>query len=215
MSLDPCQGRLTLQPFVYLGGEGSGLSPELRDLCDLFLTVPARKALHPAVDSLNVSVATGTIWSTPHRPRVSALILIPFLSSQESFCIVSSLEGHDDVDDHVAGLFTRAASHLLPTVLNDWIRSSIRHQLIDPPESIDPRPQPGEVLQKQLHLFFEEWTRGELFETSRPLRGQITTNISQSKSLLIERGDQGPRRLLSEVVIVSYPEYLLTWNQCL
>lgn len=44
----------------FVGGEGFGLSPELRELCNVFLTVPPRRELHPAVDSLNVSVATGT-----------------------------------------------------------------------------------------------------------------------------------------------------------
>lgn len=43
----------------FVGGEGFGLSPELRELCDVFLTVPPRRELHPAVDSLNISVATG------------------------------------------------------------------------------------------------------------------------------------------------------------
>lgn len=41
------------------GGEGFGLSTELRELCEVFLTVPSRRQLHPAVDSLNISVATG------------------------------------------------------------------------------------------------------------------------------------------------------------
>lgn len=47
------------------GGEGFGLSPQLRALCDVLLTIPPRRDLHPGVESLNVSVATGTdakIW---------------------------------------------------------------------------------------------------------------------------------------------------------
>lgn len=44
---------------IFAGGEGFGLSAELRELCSAFLTVPSRRELHPAVDSLNVSVATG------------------------------------------------------------------------------------------------------------------------------------------------------------
>lgn len=43
-----------------LGGEGSGLSTALRALCDALLTIPPRRDLNPGVESLNVSVATGT-----------------------------------------------------------------------------------------------------------------------------------------------------------
>lgn len=45
---------------VLLGGEGDGLSSELRQLCDVLLTISPRRDLLPGVESLNVSVATGT-----------------------------------------------------------------------------------------------------------------------------------------------------------
>ncbi|XP_062844911.1 rRNA methyltransferase 1, mitochondrial [Trichomycterus rosablanca] len=61
-SVVPCSDfRMSKPTLLLMGGEGSGLSPELRELCDVFLTVPARSDLHPAVDSLNVSVATGIL----------------------------------------------------------------------------------------------------------------------------------------------------------
>ncbi|KAK1787535.1 hypothetical protein P4O66_016031 [Electrophorus voltai] len=50
-------------PRVLAGGEGYGLSRDLRELCDVWLTIPPRRDLHPAVDSLNVSVATGVLAS--------------------------------------------------------------------------------------------------------------------------------------------------------
>ncbi|KAK3527349.1 hypothetical protein QTP86_021948 [Hemibagrus guttatus] len=53
--------KMSKPTLLLMGGEGFGLSPELRELCDVFLTVPPRRALHPAVDSLNVSVATGIL----------------------------------------------------------------------------------------------------------------------------------------------------------
>ncbi|XP_017553097.2 rRNA methyltransferase 1, mitochondrial [Pygocentrus nattereri] len=53
--------RMSKPTLLLMGGEGFGLSPELRQLCDILLTVPPRRDLHPAVDSLNVSVATGIL----------------------------------------------------------------------------------------------------------------------------------------------------------
>ncbi|TSL34522.1 rRNA methyltransferase 1, mitochondrial [Bagarius yarrelli] len=50
--------KMSRPTLLLMGGEGLGLSPELRELCDVFLTIPPRRELHPAVDSLNVSVAT-------------------------------------------------------------------------------------------------------------------------------------------------------------
>ncbi|XP_036436255.1 rRNA methyltransferase 1, mitochondrial isoform X2 [Colossoma macropomum] len=53
--------RMSKPTLLLMGGEGFGLSPELRQLCDILLTIPPRRDLHPAVDSLNVSVATGIL----------------------------------------------------------------------------------------------------------------------------------------------------------
>lgn len=53
--------KMSRPTLLLMGGEALGLSPELRELCDVFLTVPPRRELHPAVDSLNVSVATGIL----------------------------------------------------------------------------------------------------------------------------------------------------------
>uniref|UniRef100_A0A3B1KGJ1 rRNA methyltransferase 1, mitochondrial n=1 Tax=Astyanax mexicanus TaxID=7994 RepID=A0A3B1KGJ1_ASTMX len=63
--------RITKPTLLLMGGEGFGLSPELRQLCDVLLTIPPRSGLHPAVDSLNVSVATATkglpeLWYRPN-----------------------------------------------------------------------------------------------------------------------------------------------------
>ncbi|XP_066518470.1 rRNA methyltransferase 1, mitochondrial [Hoplias malabaricus] len=58
----PCSDfRISKPTLLLMGGEGSGLSPELRQMCDSLLNIPPRRDLHPAVDSLNVSVATGII----------------------------------------------------------------------------------------------------------------------------------------------------------
>ncbi|XP_030648845.1 rRNA methyltransferase 1, mitochondrial [Chanos chanos] len=58
----PChEFRMTKPTLLLMGGEGVGLSPELRQTCDVLLTIPPRRDLHPAVESLNVSVATGIL----------------------------------------------------------------------------------------------------------------------------------------------------------
>ncbi|KAI4875714.1 hypothetical protein NFI96_005568 [Prochilodus magdalenae] len=63
-SVVPCSDfRMSKPTLLLMGGEGFGLSPELRQLCDILLTIPPRRDLHPAVDSLNVSVATGALVS--------------------------------------------------------------------------------------------------------------------------------------------------------
>lgn len=54
----------------HLGGEGEGLSRELRLHCEVMLTIPSRRDLHPGVESLNVSVATGKSTA-----RLSAFIV--------------------------------------------------------------------------------------------------------------------------------------------
>ncbi|KAJ8276604.1 hypothetical protein COCON_G00083560 [Conger conger] len=53
--------QLTRPTLLLIGGEGAGLSPELRQLCHTLLTIAPRRELHPAVESLNVSVATGIL----------------------------------------------------------------------------------------------------------------------------------------------------------
>ncbi|KAJ8348683.1 hypothetical protein SKAU_G00272720 [Synaphobranchus kaupii] len=53
--------RLTTPTLLLIGGEGAGLSPELRQLCNALLTIAPCRELHPAVESLNVSVATGIL----------------------------------------------------------------------------------------------------------------------------------------------------------
>ncbi|KAL1274477.1 hypothetical protein QQF64_027291 [Cirrhinus molitorella] len=58
----PCSDfRMSRPTLLLMGGEGDGLSPELRQMCDVLLTVPPRRNLHPGVESLNVSVATGIL----------------------------------------------------------------------------------------------------------------------------------------------------------
>ncbi|KAG5284594.1 hypothetical protein AALO_G00028400 [Alosa alosa] len=54
---------------LLMGGEGPGLSPDLRALCDVMLTIPPRRELHPGVESLNVSVATGILLHSLLTPR--------------------------------------------------------------------------------------------------------------------------------------------------
>ncbi|XP_064620878.1 rRNA methyltransferase 1, mitochondrial-like [Lineus longissimus] len=46
---------------LLLGNEGKGLSPNLLTFCDSLVTVRPRGFMNPAVDSLNVSVATGIL----------------------------------------------------------------------------------------------------------------------------------------------------------
>lgn len=58
----PCSSfQMTKPTLLLMGGEGEGLSPELRLCCDTLLTIPPRRALHSGVESLNVSVATGIL----------------------------------------------------------------------------------------------------------------------------------------------------------
>ena len=46
---------------MFAGSEGFGLSDDIRDLCSEFISIPAGRQLHPGIDSLNVSVATGRL----------------------------------------------------------------------------------------------------------------------------------------------------------
>ncbi|NWU64356.1 MRM1 methyltransferase, partial [Pterocles burchelli] len=46
---------------IVIGSEGDGLSPETQLLCHRMLAIPPGRALHPGIESLNVSVATGII----------------------------------------------------------------------------------------------------------------------------------------------------------
>uniref|UniRef100_A0A8C1FDP5 Mitochondrial rRNA methyltransferase 1 homolog (S. cerevisiae) n=1 Tax=Cyprinus carpio carpio TaxID=630221 RepID=A0A8C1FDP5_CYPCA len=53
----PCSDfKMSRPTLLLMGGEGDGLSPELRQMCDVQLTIPPRRNLHPEVESLNVSV---------------------------------------------------------------------------------------------------------------------------------------------------------------
>lgn len=57
-----CSDFLMTKPTLLLmGGEGEGLSPELLRQCETLLTIPTRRDLHPGIESLNVSVATGIL----------------------------------------------------------------------------------------------------------------------------------------------------------
>ncbi|XP_020340770.1 rRNA methyltransferase 1, mitochondrial isoform X1 [Oncorhynchus kisutch] len=53
--------QMTKPTLLLMGGEGEGLSRELRLHCEVMLTIPSRRDLHPGVESLNVSVATGIL----------------------------------------------------------------------------------------------------------------------------------------------------------
>ncbi|XP_078535908.1 rRNA methyltransferase 1, mitochondrial [Lissotriton helveticus] len=44
---------------LVLGNEGHGISSEMRSLCQMMLTIPPGRVLHPGIESLNVSVAAG------------------------------------------------------------------------------------------------------------------------------------------------------------
>ncbi|NWV09397.1 MRM1 methyltransferase, partial [Ptilonorhynchus violaceus] len=46
---------------IVIGSEGEGLSLETQLLCHRMLTIPPGRALHPGIESLNVSVATGIL----------------------------------------------------------------------------------------------------------------------------------------------------------
>ncbi|XP_006016132.1 rRNA methyltransferase 1, mitochondrial [Alligator sinensis] len=54
---------------LVLGNEASGLSPGTRSLCHKMLTIPPGIALHPGLDSLNVSVATGILLHSILRQK--------------------------------------------------------------------------------------------------------------------------------------------------
>lgn len=47
------------QCLCFAGSEGDGLSLETQLLCHQMLVIPSGRALHPGIESLNVSVATG------------------------------------------------------------------------------------------------------------------------------------------------------------
>ncbi|KAL4658793.1 rRNA methyltransferase 1, mitochondrial [Arapaima gigas] len=53
--------QLTSPTLLLIGNEGTGVSPELLELCHCMVTIPAGRELHPAVESLNVSVAAGIL----------------------------------------------------------------------------------------------------------------------------------------------------------
>ncbi|KFP75808.1 hypothetical protein N311_07154, partial [Apaloderma vittatum] len=46
---------------LVIGSEGDGVSLETQLLCHRMLTIPPGRALHPGIESLNVSVATGVL----------------------------------------------------------------------------------------------------------------------------------------------------------
>lgn len=74
--------------YVLLGGEGDGLSSELRQLCDVLLTIPPRGDLQPGVESLNVSVATGKMTTKPTRNGIFVWFLIPVLGVRDVFLAI-------------------------------------------------------------------------------------------------------------------------------
>ncbi|XP_010138299.1 PREDICTED: RNA methyltransferase-like protein 1, partial [Buceros rhinoceros silvestris] len=53
--------RWTKPVIIVIGSEGDGLSLETQLLCHRMLTVPPGRALHPGIESLNVSVASGIL----------------------------------------------------------------------------------------------------------------------------------------------------------
>ncbi|XP_071850129.1 uncharacterized protein [Apostichopus japonicus] len=58
----PCRNLGLSRPTVLvIGSEGFGLREALRTHCHQLVTIPAGRRLHPNIDSLNVSVATGII----------------------------------------------------------------------------------------------------------------------------------------------------------
>ncbi|XP_072014310.1 uncharacterized protein [Amphiura filiformis] len=58
----PChQFTLTKPTVLVVGNEGYGLRSKVRTVCSKFLTIEPGRELHPGIDSLNVSVATGIL----------------------------------------------------------------------------------------------------------------------------------------------------------
>ncbi|NWR67444.1 MRM1 methyltransferase, partial [Bucorvus abyssinicus] len=53
--------RWTKPVIIVIGSEGDGLSLETQLLCHRMLTIPPGRALHPGIESLNVSVASGIL----------------------------------------------------------------------------------------------------------------------------------------------------------
>ncbi|XP_042364076.1 rRNA methyltransferase 1, mitochondrial [Plectropomus leopardus] len=64
--------KMTKPTVLLMGGEGDGLSRRLLSLCQTLLTIPAGRDLHPGIESLNVSVATGILLHALLSSRRSA-----------------------------------------------------------------------------------------------------------------------------------------------
>ncbi|NWH66711.1 MRM1 methyltransferase, partial [Geococcyx californianus] len=56
---------------IVIGSEGDGLSLETQLLCHRMLAIPPGRALHPGIESLNVSVATGKYSSDAQKHHSS------------------------------------------------------------------------------------------------------------------------------------------------
>ncbi|KAG8190924.1 hypothetical protein JTE90_002533 [Oedothorax gibbosus] len=59
--VDVTELKVNKPTILLLGNEGKGISSEIQNLCDTFVSIPPAKALHQGIDSLNVSVAAGVI----------------------------------------------------------------------------------------------------------------------------------------------------------
>ncbi|KAI6074443.1 rRNA methyltransferase 1, mitochondrial [Aix galericulata] len=63
---------------IVIGNEGDGLSLETQRLCHRMLAIPPGRALHPGIESLNVSVATGLGqdegWDRTQRSAAAAAL---------------------------------------------------------------------------------------------------------------------------------------------
>lgn len=58
----PCEEFVITQPtVVVVGNEGIGMRPQVEAKCSKFVTIQPGRELHPGMDSLNVSVATGVL----------------------------------------------------------------------------------------------------------------------------------------------------------
>uniref|UniRef100_A0A663MA77 rRNA methyltransferase 1, mitochondrial n=1 Tax=Athene cunicularia TaxID=194338 RepID=A0A663MA77_ATHCN len=63
---------------IVIGSEGDGLSLETQLLCHRMLAIPPGRALHPGIESLNVSVATGKT-SSEHKGVIVQISSSPLL----------------------------------------------------------------------------------------------------------------------------------------
>uniref|UniRef100_A0A8C2U7J0 rRNA methyltransferase 1, mitochondrial n=1 Tax=Coturnix japonica TaxID=93934 RepID=A0A8C2U7J0_COTJA len=65
---------------LVIGSEGDGLSLETQLLCHQMLLIPSGRTLHPGIESLNVSVATGILLHSICSQKLRKALLSPLMA---------------------------------------------------------------------------------------------------------------------------------------